>query len=77
VIDRLRWSLIRWRYRLLGIWDRGDDLNRRVAVEARLLATAEGKRPPPDRDECRALAYKLGVPSWAGTRNPSDDGGQR
>lgn len=63
--DRLRWWLIRWRYRLASIHDRGDDLNRRVVVESRLLAAAEGTRELPDRDECRELAYRLAVPSWA------------
>lgn len=38
------------------------DLNRRVTVENRLWAAAAGDRPPPDANECRDLALKLGVP---------------
>ena len=41
----------------------GDHLNRRVEVENVLLACAAGKRPMLTREECRALAFKLGVPS--------------
>ena len=41
----------------------GDDLNRRVEVENVLLNVAAGKRPMLTKDECRKLAYKLGIPS--------------
>lgn len=58
-------ALIRWRYRLANIYDHGEELNRRVAVECKLLAAAAGKRPLPDRDECKRLAYELGIPTWA------------
>lgn len=51
---RHRWQM--WR-------STGDDLNRRVSVEMVLLNAAAGKRPLPDREECRQLAYKLGIPS--------------
>lgn len=44
---------------------RPQDLNRRVEVEQRLLDASTGKRPPPDRDECRALALRLGTPDDA------------
>ncbi len=39
-----------------------EDLNRRVEVEQHLLDAATGKRPLPDADTCKALAYRLGVP---------------
>ena len=59
----MRRALDRMRYRLLAIWGRGDDLNRRVTVENRLFAAAaSGKGLTPD--QCRELAVKLGVPSW-------------
>lgn len=38
------------------------DLNCRVSVETRLLATARGKKPPPDAFECKEMALKLGIP---------------
>lgn len=65
----LLWWLSRQRYRLASIRDREDALNRRAAVEARLLDAASGKRPLPDRKECQELAFKLGVPSWARRSN--------
>ena len=52
---------------LFSLWRRyPDHLNRRVDVENRLLMAASGKQPLPDADECRRLAYKLGVPSSFG-----------
>lgn len=39
-----------------------DDLNRRVEVEQRLLDASSGKKPLPTAEECKALAYRLGVP---------------
>ena len=41
----------------------GESLNRRVDVENRLAMAATGKLPPPDAEECRKLAAKLGVPT--------------
>lgn len=41
---------------------RAKDLNRRVEVENALLEVAAGKRPPLSPEECRALAYRLGIP---------------
>jgi hypothetical protein len=55
-LDRLR---ARWRI----VRDHGDELNRRVEVENVLLAVASGKREALTRDECRSLAYRLGVPT--------------
>lgn len=49
-----RWRLIRYH---------GDELNRRVVVENELLKVASGKRPMLTKDECRDLAYKLGIPT--------------
>ena len=40
-------------------------LNRRSVVEGYLFRVASGSEPLPDRDKCRELAIKLGVPeSW-------------
>lgn len=51
---RARWWIIR---------HHGDSLNRRVKVENYLLSAAAGKRPLPDAQKCRELAYQLGVPT--------------
>jgi hypothetical protein len=51
------------RYRLIR--DSADQLNRRVEVENVLLAVASGKRATLTPEECKQLAYKLGVPSHA------------
>jgi len=48
------------RYRMLRY--HGKELNRRVTVENILFSMAAGKRPLPDREECRKLAMKLGTP---------------
>lgn len=60
-------SVPQWLRRIYARWHiirhHGDQLNRRVEVENILLAVASGKRPPLTPDECRALAYRLGVPS--------------
>lgn len=39
-------------------------LNTRAKVEQELIDCANGKRPLPDAEQCRAWAAKLGVPSW-------------
>lgn len=56
-----------WLYRMQARWrivrHHGDELNRRVEVENVLLNVASGKRPMLSKDECRQLAYRLGVPS--------------
>jgi len=59
---RVYWWFRRWYYtiRFANSW--AQQLNRRVEVENVLLAIAAGKRDPLTRDECRALAYKLGTP---------------
>lgn len=49
---RARWRIIR---------NHGEALNRRVDVENVLLAVANGKREMLTQDECRTLAYKLGM----------------
>lgn len=56
--------LTRWKFRLIcWFFDRPDALSRRVAVENALAAHAtRGTSPTPA--ECRALAQKLGVPTW-------------
>ena len=38
-------------------------INRRAEVEQFLFDCYAGKRPLPDKDTCRALAMKLGVPN--------------
>jgi hypothetical protein len=48
-----------WKLRYLRTTARG--LNRRVDVENVLFNVAAGKRPMLTRDECRALAVKLGT----------------
>lgn len=54
-----------WLYRLRVRWrmwrNTGSDLNRRVEVENVLLSVASGKRGPLSKDECRELAFTLGV----------------
>lgn len=56
--------MIRWKYRFVcWFFDRPDALARRVYVESVLLTHAkQGTSPTPS--ECRALAEKLGVPTW-------------
>jgi hypothetical protein len=51
---RARWRIIR---------NHGDELNRRVTVENVLLEVADGKREMLTKGECRALAYRLGMPT--------------
>lgn len=58
---------MQWFYRLQARWrivvNHGDELNRRVTVENVLLNVASGKRPMLTKEECRQLAYKLGIPT--------------
>ncbi|AUN95415.1 hypothetical protein [Pseudazoarcus pumilus] len=68
MIERLRWFLIRQRYRWQIVRHSGAELNRRVTVEAYLLDCAAGKRPLPDASKCRELALNLGVPSDFGRK---------
>lgn len=56
--------LTRLYYRLMGLWDRGDELNRRVEVENVLLNHYKNRTMPLPED-CRTLAMRLGVPDWA------------
>jgi hypothetical protein len=54
--------LTRWRYRFIcWFYAQPDALARRVEVENVLLAHAKNKTSPTP-EECRALAFKLGVP---------------
>lgn len=50
---RAHWRLIR---------NHSHHLNVRVEVENVLLKVAAGKRGPLSKEECLALAYKLGMP---------------
>lgn len=56
-----------WHIRLFYRWrmwrNSADELNRRVEVENVLLNVASGKRPMLTKDECKKLAYKLGIPT--------------
>lgn len=57
------------RFLLRHRWQRDYELslNRRAAVESELLECASGKRPLPDKEKCRELAARLGVPAeWKG-----------
>ena len=54
--------LYRWMFTLLTIRSYAAALNRRVEVENELFAVAAGKRPMLTREECRALAIRLGTP---------------
>jgi len=54
--------LFRIRQRLRLIFSHGKELNRRVHVENILMDVANGKRKPPDFNECMILALKLGTP---------------
>jgi hypothetical protein len=55
-------ALTRWRYRFIcWFYAQPDALARRVEVENVLLAHAKNKTSPTP-EECRALAFKLGVP---------------
>lgn len=56
---RARWRIIRYH---------GDTLNRSAEVENVLFAVAAGKRPLLTKEECRELAFKLGVPSHFGNK---------
>jgi hypothetical protein len=51
---RARWRILR---------NHGEELSKRAAVEVVLLDVASGKRPMLTRDECRELAYRLGMSS--------------
>jgi len=63
VLGRIRWYFA---VRLPAKWrlfrNTGNALNRRVTVENYLLDAAIGRKPLPDADKCRELAYKLGTP---------------
>lgn len=50
---KARWWLLR---------NHGKSLQKRVAVERYLYNCVEGKNPLPDKDKCRELANKLGMP---------------
>lgn len=54
-----KFRLMLWKLRFLR--NHAKSLNRRVEVENVLAEVAAGKRPLLTRDECRALARKLGT----------------
>jgi hypothetical protein len=60
--ERVYWWFRRWYYTIRFAKSWAKQLNRRVEVENVLFAVAAGKRDLLSRDECRALAYKLGNP---------------
>jgi hypothetical protein len=51
---RARWWIIR---------HHGDSINRRAVVEKYLFDACKGTEPLPDKEKCRELALKLGVPT--------------
>ena len=55
------WKRIKARWWLLT--HHGDSINRRVVVEKYLYDAYQGKKPLPDKEKCKELAVKLGVPS--------------
>lgn len=58
-------ALVRFFLRWHWMAEYEKSLNARAQVEQELLDVARGVRPPPDRDQCRRWAVKLGVPrSW-------------
>ena len=76
-LERWAWPLYRLRARWRLWKGLSADMNRRAAVEIRLWDAVSGKKPPPDAEECRALALKLGVPEAYRQKPSRDDrGGQ-
>lgn len=63
MIQSIRTTLTRLRYRWHLVRHSATELNRRVTVEQQLLDAATGKRTLPDAAECRRLALQLGVPA--------------
>lgn len=55
----------RWRWKLRFLRSYARSLNRRVEVENVLADVSAGKRDLLTREECRALAIKLGTPTDA------------
>ena len=51
----------RLKYRVLTFRDYGQVLNRCATVEQYLLDCHHGKKPLPDKEECRELARMLGT----------------
>lgn len=63
--------MLRWKYRFIcWFFDKPDALSRRVSVE-NVLAGHANKGTSPTPAECRALAQKLGVPTWADSWRPN------
>jgi len=60
--ERLKWFVWRRWHRLRCDWDYAEELNRRVEVEAELLAVAKSKSPLPTREQCLKWALRLGCP---------------
>lgn len=56
-------ALQRWCFALRSIRTHAAQMSARVDVENTLLDVAAGKRPMLSREECRAMAMKLGVPA--------------
>ena len=56
--DRLKRLRMRW----YNLRHQAEALNRRAEIEAILIDMSKGKRPLPTREECFALAMKLGTP---------------
>lgn len=56
--------LIRLYYALITIRDYADRLNRWSDIEGTLRTIGAGLRPPLTPAESKAMAEKLGIPSW-------------
>lgn len=54
--------ITRWRYRWIMFMAGYEALARRVEVEKELFDMAFEKKPLPDKNKCRQLANKLGMP---------------
>jgi hypothetical protein len=65
---------MRMRYMWIAMSNSSQDLNRRATVEQMLFDVAAGKRPLPDREDCRQIALYLGI---RGYKQPTIRGADR
>lgn len=57
-------------YRCVTFKDYAEQLNRKAAVESKMFACIEGKKPMPDKDTLRQWALELGVPECYRVKEP-------
>ena len=67
-LDRCWRRIVRFKYVFLTYKDYADMLNRVADAQNTLMRVYSGKQDNLSREECRKLANKLGVPSWAQKR---------